>query len=1238
MDDVISRYPHTGTPFDLYVFKLQIGSPVLPRLRWPLESPRTSPDMSERKRRHSGGERSGETPAKLLVTQQGRSEFKSANSASGGAIFQGNVSAPGGSVQISMSIRLSEPAGVADAAHIGSAKHFATDARDRECLHALFVTNPLDDKANIETTRDKLLDGSCSWLPKDPLFIQWLDRVESRLLWIHGDPGKGKTMLTISLIEYFKRYSSPNTILAYFFCDGKDDRRNTAAGILRGLMYQVLCQRPSLLSYLRQEYDRQRDQLFSPPNALYALWRILQNMLQHPTDDALYLMVDALDECEVESRMALLKLMEPYINGTADGKHSTPNTNVKWLFTSRNERLIDESLTGALDISLEANSPHVTNDVKKFIAEKLQQLTFNKGYDCELQESIRSELQQKAGDTFLWASLACSELEKAESIWAEEVLATLPPGLDSLYRRILEQILNNKHQGSQQIVKDILCSVIATFRPLTLQELAVMADLPMKHRNHPEYLLEYVSQCGSFLTIRHETVNFVHQSAKDYLLSDEASLHFSPDLAKENMALAGRCVRYICGGVFNARAIQLASECDEEIVVATSEGEGPNRDIGETNPDQGPYLEYPINFWLDHAKLASTEIVDVFNGEPEFFQLKSGLRDAWFHLYWGSLRSWRRTPKRFTPLHLAAYSGFLPLAIKVLESNKTQADAKDDYGRTPLSWAAENGHDVLVQYLLGTGRVDVDAEDWYGWTPLWWAVMNGQGAVVQQLATTGGANVDAVDEFKRTPLVWALENGQENVIKHLVARGQTYTYATDGHGQTVLSWAAKNGKEEIVQLLLPSAGANINDKDKEGLTPLGWAIQNGHKAVLRQLVAMAGANVNTTDSQGRTVLIWAAVNGDEVTTKLLLASGQVNINATDSEGRTSLLWAARNGHKAVARQLASMSGIETNATDEQGRTALIWAAVNGDEVTTKLLLASGQVNINATDSEGRTSLLWAARNGHKAVARQLASMSGIETNATDEQGRTALIWAAVNGDDVTVKLLLASERVNINAIDPEGRTSLWWAVWCGHNAVMQRLVTTGRAKLGATDGASEVELLMAAMRGHDIIQFLASAHVNVNTRNAIGLTPLLLAVEHKREAAVLQLVTMDETDVDATDMGGQTALMRAARSGNEVIVHLLLASGRSNINAQDSFNRKPLWHAIKGYSDTWGHQSLVGRYEQIVRLLLENGADPSERELLQAAPNPHSNREIFQQVLKLAVGVHRRVLRYPMEESEGEGE
>jgi hypothetical protein len=72
---------------------------------------------------------------------------------------------------------------------------------DKRCLSDLLLTDPRDDKLPIEQSKGGLLRESFCWVLEHPTFQQLWKDDESRLLWIRGDAGKGKTMLMIGIIE-----------------------------------------------------------------------------------------------------------------------------------------------------------------------------------------------------------------------------------------------------------------------------------------------------------------------------------------------------------------------------------------------------------------------------------------------------------------------------------------------------------------------------------------------------------------------------------------------------------------------------------------------------------------------------------------------------------------------------------------------------------------------------------------------------------------------------------------------------------------------------------------------------------------------------------------------------------------------------------------------------------------------------------------------------------------------------
>jgi hypothetical protein len=88
-------------------------------------------------------------------------------------------------------------------------------------------------------------------------------------------------------------------------------------------------------------------------------------------------------------------------------------------------------------------------------------------------------------------------------------LALFPPRLDSLYKRIMDQI---SESDSAEICRQVLASTAILYQPVTISELVALVK-ELEDLDDLELVREIVGFCGSFLTLRDDTVYFVHQSA-----------------------------------------------------------------------------------------------------------------------------------------------------------------------------------------------------------------------------------------------------------------------------------------------------------------------------------------------------------------------------------------------------------------------------------------------------------------------------------------------------------------------------------------------------------------------------------------------------------------------------------------------------------------------------------------------------------------------------------------------------
>ena len=93
------------------------------------------------------------------------------------------------------------------------------DEKEAELLETL-TSDYKSDKDSISAR----LPGTCEWFFKNHRFLEWRDSKHSRLLWVSAGPGYGKSVLSRSLIDERKVYTSAitSTVCYFFFKDGQE--------------------------------------------------------------------------------------------------------------------------------------------------------------------------------------------------------------------------------------------------------------------------------------------------------------------------------------------------------------------------------------------------------------------------------------------------------------------------------------------------------------------------------------------------------------------------------------------------------------------------------------------------------------------------------------------------------------------------------------------------------------------------------------------------------------------------------------------------------------------------------------------------------------------------------------------------------------------------------------------------------------------------------------------------------
>ncbi|CAI7644323.1 unnamed protein product [Penicillium bialowiezense] len=398
--------------------------------------------------------------------------------------------------------------------------------------------DPRQMKNILKESKDKLRRESFEWILRDPKFEKWRDEEEDCLLWIKGGAGKGKTMIAIGLIEELLQFcrKTPNAT-TYFFCQNADSQLNTLEGMIKGLIVQLLDQQPTLKGCLRSRWDTTTNTFDRDVTSWRTLWHILLEMIDQCDCSNTYLVVDALDECQGGD-------LDEFLNALVmNGLHSSDRRGVKWLLTSRPLDSAERTLPahGPLQLSLELESSHISKAVKSYITDKVNELSHKHEYEKRSKEEVEFQLLQKSEETFLWVSLVCKRLEKVSS---EDVLAVIqnaPHGLRPLYGQAFKQLGHGQTKKIPMCMRMLKVMMLA-YRPLKMGEFAAIAGF---EESEEMSLMSLVIRCASFIRLRGHSVDFVHQSVRDYLAENDQQLVLDSPGIFGHCEIAMNCLSYL---------------------------------------------------------------------------------------------------------------------------------------------------------------------------------------------------------------------------------------------------------------------------------------------------------------------------------------------------------------------------------------------------------------------------------------------------------------------------------------------------------------------------------------------------------------------------------------------------------------------------------------------------------------------------------------------------------------------
>ncbi|KAI9432174.1 hypothetical protein H4582DRAFT_1120536 [Lactarius indigo] len=660
--------------------------------------------------------------------------------------------------------------------------------------------SPPDPSINYNTACGAHHEGTATWLTRGDAFNRW--RADGCLLWVHGKPGSGKSILSSVIIRDIEDVCNAGLAsMAYFYFDFKDTAKQDSRALLSSLLIQLSHQSDVYCDILHDFYSAHRQGSVQPNDD--ALTQCLKTMLMALGQTPIYLILDAVDECLNTSGMPsprekVLRLVKVLVE--------LKLSNLHLCITSRPEIDIRNALEplAAHRISLH-NESGQNADIANYVNSVVHSDSRMRRWRAEERDVVVERLSTKADGMFRWVFCQLEILRHCFPSSVLNILDELPESLDETYERTLREISRANRDHAYRLLQ---CLTVAV-RPLRVEELAEVLAIDFNARGGPKLNADWrwedneeavLSACSSLVTVvidgDSRVVQFSHFSVKEFLTSnrlasclrEESRFHIRLDSAHTILAQA---------------SLGVLLRLDEQV----------DRD----NITDFPLAQYAAKHWFDHVKFENV-LSHVKDGIHELFDADKPHFAAWVWLH--------------------DVDGYLI-------PGKSPAQPK----ASPLYYAVQIRNLALVEHVLSKRPQDVNAKGGFHGTPLH-AAFTKTDAEIVWLLLENGADPNIRNDYDKTALHRASE-GLPDVGRWLLEHGVDPEAQQDDQW-TALHLAAANRCLEIAEILLEH-NAEVNARDDAGRVPLHDAAIGGRLEVV-QLLLKHGGNVNARGNVGRTPL------------------------------------------------------------------------------------------------------------------------------------------------------------------------------------------------------------------------------------------------------------------------------------------------------------------------------------------------------------------------------------------------
>ncbi|KAJ9499301.1 hypothetical protein H2202_005458 [Exophiala xenobiotica] len=571
----------------------------------------------------------------------------------------------------------------------------------------------------------------------------------------------------------------------------------------------------------------------------------------------LYIVIDALDECEEKSRaMFLAKFLHMVRPRNLDGE--IRRNKIKLIISgqplvTRSWRFGDGSLS-QFYIDMEGRPEGLVRDLQRFIDHKVEDLVYNTICSETSGEQLKRKLYALAENSFLWLSVVLEDLRHGLNYRdgdVQRVLTTIPGSLKDSY---------TKHLPPMSEMKGYFLAL----------------ESEPKHPLHKTHGVDL------------DTAHLLVAKACMQNLVQEAD---SPDdLDEERLSSEMPSSSSISDHSSEGEADQFfADVLDIEDVIFLRDENIISKDVLSHLRSRYPGYDYATCYW-DHHYAHAEYLADAFAQKDAIKLLSCGSPRV---TRWYSYKA-NHSPTAFpdhseiSALVLAALFGY-PITLRRLLSNCGPTNDNTKL-QSALYWASSRGHlesiNVLLEHktpLIDTGR---------NRSALAVAIQGGFTEACEVLLGADDSDPNYSGLRAPPPLVLAAAHNHVEILIRLLRHGSIDMNQTSVSGHTALMQACRSGSGQCLKELLRDGRSNINACDSDGRTALIHACMASHAMAVQQLLGEPLLNVHLCDKYGRNAMSYAA---EKATLPIVrrLFHAQVSIAQKDAHGRNAISWAAK---------------------------------------------------------------------------------------------------------------------------------------------------------------------------------------------------------------------------------------------------------------------------------------------------------------------------------------------------------